>query len=63
MFTTGRMCSRAAEIARLPVELQGKIVPFRFELCLPYLGRHWRAIAGPVIEYVRRAAFVRPVAL
>lgn len=53
----------AAEILRLPVELQSKVVPFGLNYACHTSGNYWRAVAGPVFEHVRRAVLGGPAAL
>jgi hypothetical protein len=53
----------AAEIARLPVALQNKVVPFGMNYACRTRGKYLPAIAGPVLGKLRRAVSGGPAAM
>jgi Glycosyl transferases group 1 len=52
-----------AEIARLPVTLQNKVVPFGMNYACHTSVNYWRAIAGPMLGKLRRAVSGGPAAM
>jgi hypothetical protein len=52
-----------AEIARLPVALRNKVVPFGMNYACRTSVKYWRAIAGPTFGKLRRAASGGPAAM
>lgn len=53
----------ANEIARLPVTLQNKVVPFGMNYACRTSVKYWRAIAGPAFGKLRRTASGGPAAM
>jgi hypothetical protein len=53
----------ADEIARLPLEWQGKIVAFGMNYACRASGKYSRAIAGPMLGHLRRAILEGPAVL